>query len=268
MPDAPVSSATVPPPSPSTFEEFQKSTPSLSKFKTPVDLAKSYLELEKNLGNRIPLPQSDDPKEWDAVYAKLGRPEKPEGYSRLDMKENPEAVNVDPEFMDDFYKIAYSKGLTNRQANDMLQDIYARVGKQQKASALEEQMENERVESDLNQAFGVARPKVEEGIKRFLAERGQLDAFEKKGLLKDPTVAVLLHNIQKDYVQDHAITKPQHRDLGSQIPQELEARKQTLMASPEYKKGSQKVVDEVNQLYQLIEKSRSGNPTIFKTVNK
>lgn len=51
-------------------------------WKTPHDLFKSYSELQKTLSNdKIVLPKDGaDPKEWDAVFNRLGRPESPDKY--------------------------------------------------------------------------------------------------------------------------------------------------------------------------------------------
>src|SRR3989304_3701646 len=60
-----------------------KEHPSLSDFKTPADLAKSWVNAQKLIGKeKIPLPGEKATKEdWDVVFSRLGRPEKPEGYT-------------------------------------------------------------------------------------------------------------------------------------------------------------------------------------------
>ena len=52
-------------------------------WKSPQDLYKSYRELEKMMGkDKVVLPADGaDPKEWDAVYSKLGRPDSPDKYA-------------------------------------------------------------------------------------------------------------------------------------------------------------------------------------------
>ena len=60
------------------FGEYAKE-PSIQKFKSPVDLAKSYIELEKLIGNkRIPVPRNDE--EVFETLKQLGMPEKPDEY--------------------------------------------------------------------------------------------------------------------------------------------------------------------------------------------
>jgi hypothetical protein len=54
-------------------------TKSIQKFKSPQDLAKSYINLEKLLGkNRIPIPEK--PEDYETVYKTLGKPETPDEY--------------------------------------------------------------------------------------------------------------------------------------------------------------------------------------------
>lgn len=50
-------------------------------FKGPGDLLNSYVNLEKLVGgDKVPWPKDGDEAGWNALYAKMGRPEKPDGY--------------------------------------------------------------------------------------------------------------------------------------------------------------------------------------------
>lgn len=53
-------------------------------FKDPVAVVSAYQNLEKLVGvpqdRLLKLPEKPDAPEWDGVYARLGRPEKPDGY--------------------------------------------------------------------------------------------------------------------------------------------------------------------------------------------
>lgn len=51
------------------------------KFTSPADVVKSYATLERRLGRSVTVPDGNAaPAEIDAFYARLGRPEGPEGY--------------------------------------------------------------------------------------------------------------------------------------------------------------------------------------------
>jgi hypothetical protein len=52
-----------------------------SRYTSPAEMAKAHINLMQTMDKRIPIPGEDaKPEEWDAVYNKLGRPEKPDGY--------------------------------------------------------------------------------------------------------------------------------------------------------------------------------------------
>ena len=68
------------------FDEQQRGFIDNKGWAGPKDMLESYRNLEKFVGARagdkgIVLPESSEDKEaWDEIYAKLGRPEKPDGY--------------------------------------------------------------------------------------------------------------------------------------------------------------------------------------------
>lgn len=88
-------------------------------WKDPAEVVRSYQNLEKLLGadkagNAIVVPKPDaDPKEWAAVYDKLGRPTGPDGYK----VPVPEGGNK--EFQDSMLKVAHDLGLTKSQAEGL-----------------------------------------------------------------------------------------------------------------------------------------------------
>jgi hypothetical protein len=66
-------------------DEGLRGHPSVTKFATAQDMAKGLVEAEKRLGvpaeQLLKLPtKADDAEGWKEVYAKLGRPETPDGY--------------------------------------------------------------------------------------------------------------------------------------------------------------------------------------------
>jgi len=95
----------------------------LQEFKTPADLAKSYLEAQKLLGKRTiglaPLKENatdDEKKAWDAEYRKLqGVPEKPEDY-QIQIPEGRKILDQDKGFYDWFLKTSHELGQSPAQA--------------------------------------------------------------------------------------------------------------------------------------------------------
>lgn len=119
-----------PTPAPDTPESFLSSLPpdlqthkSLQKFRDVASLAKSYVELEKKLGQRIPLPDPSSPEAVEEIYAKLGRPDTPEGYQF----HLPDEVPWDAETQTAYTQVAHRLGLTSAQAQGLMDwyiDLY------------------------------------------------------------------------------------------------------------------------------------------------
>jgi hypothetical protein len=100
---------------------------------------KSYRELVSKLGEKTLAPPAEDAgqDEWDGFYAKMGRPEKPDGY-QFNMPEGvPEDMPYDGHFAMKFKNWAHEEGLSPRQA-DALHAKYVRemagsIGQQNEA---------------------------------------------------------------------------------------------------------------------------------------
>lgn len=100
--------------------EDLRSEKSFEKFKGIPDLAKSYTELEKSMGNAVRMPKAESkPEEWDAFYSKLGRPESPDKYE-LKRPENPAGGQWDEGLEKEFRTAAHASGLQPRQAQGLL----------------------------------------------------------------------------------------------------------------------------------------------------
>jgi len=85
----------------------------------PLSLARSYRELEKQLGStedRLVIPGADaDPEEWNKLYTALGRPETPDEYG-FKKPEFPAGVEYDETLTAGFAKLAHEAGLSAGQA--------------------------------------------------------------------------------------------------------------------------------------------------------
>jgi hypothetical protein len=107
------------PPASSWYGEPHKGLVESKGWKTPDDALQSYRGLEQLLGANadkrgVVLPKDDtDAAGWDAVYTKLGRPEKPEGY-KLPMPEG-----ADPAFAKQAAEVMHKFGLTQKQAEGL-----------------------------------------------------------------------------------------------------------------------------------------------------
>ncbi len=100
------------------FEPDVREAITAKGYKSVADVGRGWLSASKLVGvdpaQVLKLPGKDaDAAAWEAVYAKLGRPEKPDGYSL------PEALAKDP-VAADFRTAAHAAGLSTKQAEALL----------------------------------------------------------------------------------------------------------------------------------------------------
>jgi hypothetical protein len=143
---------------------------------------KGYSEVEKFIGvpgdKLIKLPEDTDTEGWNNVFAKLGRPEKPEDYG-INLGDTPEAKA----FVDWATKTFHENGLTKKAAAGIMEK-YAEYAK---GETVRTEMEAKaRVESDtlaIKQEWGAAYDQNLNAAKEFAAKSGiepaQIDAMEK-----------------------------------------------------------------------------------------
>lgn len=102
---------------------------SLQDFKDINSMAKSHVELHRMLGNRVKLPDDNStPEEWNKFYAKIGRPESPEGYDLADPGDMPPGMQWDQDLAGWFSKTAYELGLPKQKAQEFVKRWNDRAG--------------------------------------------------------------------------------------------------------------------------------------------
>jgi hypothetical protein len=109
--------------------------PSFKDLKDLDGLARSYHGQVKLLGvpkdQLLRLPTSDEPKEWDPIYSRLGRPEKPDGY-KLTL---PEGMQLNPETSKPIFEAAHKAGVSQKQLDTLYTTMRSIGEQQQKAEA-------------------------------------------------------------------------------------------------------------------------------------
>ena len=92
-------------------------------------LANSYYNAQKMIGvpkdQLLRLPTSDKPEDWAAVYNRLGRPEKPDGYS---LKVPDGFPPPEKDYKDSAFAKAHELGLSQKQLQGMQNWLYERAG--------------------------------------------------------------------------------------------------------------------------------------------
>jgi len=102
-------------------EEFrgENSLKAIPDFPTMV---KNYVNAQKFIGtDKIAIPgKNAKPEDWDAVYNKLGRPEKPEHYGELKPPDTmPKDFPLDTEMVNEFRGVAHKIGLLPSQVKGL-----------------------------------------------------------------------------------------------------------------------------------------------------
>lgn len=118
-----------------------RAEPGLQNFNDVGSLAKSFLETKKFVGSSIQLPAKDtkpeDLEKWrKEQLPKLlssgvieGPPESPEKYDiKIDQSKLPESVQLNQETVKEFRSIAHGLGLSNKQANTLIEYELKRLG--------------------------------------------------------------------------------------------------------------------------------------------
>jgi len=111
--------------------EDLRSHPVFEKFKlgegealvgVPPTLLKSHAEQQKLIGrDKIPLPpEGATDEDWNEVWSRLGRPEKPEEYELKPPEDLPEQVQVSDELITEYKGIAHKLGILPKQAQELL----------------------------------------------------------------------------------------------------------------------------------------------------
>lgn len=164
--------------------------PKLKEFKSPADVAKSYLEAQKVLGKRTiglaPLKENatdEDKKAWDAEYRKvMGVPEKPEDYQ----VQLPEGKKIlDQGFYDWFRNTAHKLGLSPQQVQGQFDEFHTWSeeywGGQVKAAeqAREQSRKNLAAHYGGEEQLGKAAELAKRGFQHLAVQVG-LDADEAK----------------------------------------------------------------------------------------
>jgi hypothetical protein len=142
-------------------------------------LAKSYVHAQQMVGaDKIALPgKSATDDEWGQVYAKLGRPESPDGYE-LAYNNVPEDAEMDDGMVSWFKETAHRAGMNAQQAQVMLDAYNEMTFGQAETMGAELQARVDEIESDLRKEFGNAfddRMNLANGV---LAEFGNPEITE------------------------------------------------------------------------------------------
>lgn len=99
--------------------EDVRDLPEIKKYKNVGELAKGHVNQSKLVGNSIRVPAEDaKPEEWDAFYAKLGRPESADKYEIQAPDDIKHLINE--ERIKAFREFAFKEGFSQKQVASLL----------------------------------------------------------------------------------------------------------------------------------------------------
>jgi len=214
-----------------------KQHPSIQNFKSPGDLAKSWVEAQKLIGrDKIPVPDPNKAtkEDWDMVFERLGRPKDTTGYNIPDIKLPEGYPETNKEFMEEFKGKALELGMLPAQVNG----LYQWFMEEQIAEFNQygEQRKNERGEAEnalrkmwgkaFEQNFAIAEQAVNKyGTEKFITK------LKSTGLSNDPDMIQFIADMAKNFSEDKIAGKPQGLTLS---PEEATHEIAKIKADPKH----------------------------------
>lgn len=185
---------------------------SLSKFKTPADVAQAYVNLEQHLGKRFEAPGEDATPEQRAEWRKkIGVPDTADAYENPAV---PEGVTLDDSLVSSFKKRAHEVGISAKDAKALMDWFVSE--EMSRASALESQTNEAKSNAlaDLKKKWGAAADQNIAYCQRAINDFGGPDlvaALNETGAGNDPRVIQFFAKIGRTMGEHNLI--PAH-DIG------------------------------------------------------
>lgn len=203
-----------------------KEHPSLKNFKSPGDLAKSWVEAQKLIGrDKIPVPGEKATKEdWDVVFDRLGRPKDKTGYQLKDKKLPDGFPAPKPEFMESLKEKALELGLLPGQLNGLYEWFMDNEAGEFNNYTSERDKQRGEAENALRKRWGKAYEQnfqiAEQAVNKYGTEQF-IEKLKATGLNNDPDTIEFIANMAKNFSEDKIAGKPAGLTLS---PEEAKAK--------------------------------------------
>lgn len=156
----------------------------------------------------IKIPEKDDDEAWDKIFSKLGRPEKPDEYNFDDI-EHAELLNSEEnaETAKAFREIAHKRGLSQRQAAGVMDDVMKITAEQQKQHTEALQKGVEELKKEYGEHFEERTALANKTLKTAVEKGGGdwealSEALSRTGLANDPNLVKAISSIGRQMQQD------------------------------------------------------------------
>lgn len=209
-----------------------KEHPSLKNFKSPGDLAKSWVEAQKLIGrDKIPVPGEKATKEdWDTVFERLGRPKDKTGYTIPDVKLPDGLPAPKPEFIEELKAKAHELGLLPAQISGLYQWFMDSEVNQYNQYSSEREKTRGEAENALRKMWGKAYEQnyqiAESAVNKYGSEEF-INKLKATGLNNDPDVIQFIASMAKNFSEDKITGKPSGLTLS---PEEAKAKIASIQA--------------------------------------
>ena len=179
-----------------------RNDPTLQNYKDVESLAKTVVHQQKMIGNRIPLPKTDEEK--NELYSKLGRPEDATNYE-VQVPETHQQYFRN-ETIDEFKNVAHKIGLNNEQVNALMDFQLGQIDNELQLQGSNLSVQKEEVEASLKKEWGFDYDKNLRAAQRALQVYGddEVRALMDTEVGNNPAVIKLFARLGKDVTEDMA----------------------------------------------------------------
>ena len=179
-----------------------KNDPTLQNYKDVASLAKTVVHQQQMIGNRIPLPKTEEEKA--ELYGKLGRPDVPEKYE----------VNVGQDYeqyfnesaLAEFKNVAHKIGLNNDQVSALIDFQKSQVDYELQNQPAQLETQRKDTEQSLKQEWGFDYDKNVRAAQRALDVYGDEDLKQLMNteVGNNPAMIKLFHRLGQEVTEDMA----------------------------------------------------------------
>lgn len=242
-----------------TLPDDIKASPSIAKFKSVDELAKSYINAESLIGTkRIPAPQANwTEKEWDELYKQIGRPETPDKYQVPEFKFE-EGLEVKQELVDKAKLHFHKIGLTPQQAKGILEYYFTIENERFKDTRTSSSAEVTAAEEAMKKQFGkdydVKVSQAKALLQRFDTDGTMASFLNESKLGNDARMLKFLASVADKFKEDSTGSTG---GLGMSLPTtekaklDIAAMKSDSDFMEKFIKGEKWAVDKWNELHRL-----------------
>ena len=183
--------------------------PSIEKFKTVGDLAKSHIEVQKLIGReKIPMPAKpykDSPKDYDMVFDRLGRPSDPKSYKIPELEYGEGMTAPTEQEITDFKTIAHQIGLLPHQVEALYQFNHARNKNANEQYFKQRETQLQEAETQLRRELGKNYDAEIGNARKLLRKFGNDDVLsmvENTGIGNNSAFIKMMIDISKHFGED------------------------------------------------------------------